>query len=243
MFGVTHVMARDGYFGMIVVFSAMPVKNNLFIYDEIYSHFKVTYGLWDQVRVNGGQESNLVCHNQEYLRDQRRNLAIDPFKSAKLTDSRVNCPIKLPLRKYGTDDLIDMTEGHGRFAVSWVSCPIAKVGLQLFVEAWNHHLIPLKGQAIDLMTQNNKAIPVDQLMSKQQAVKRYRRVATRQLSIFAVDALGEYTNLQIRRETEFSRKFSFKSLFSKIQQEDVLESRFSVQVFLRMSFVLLQIEL
>ena len=166
MFGVTHVMARDGYFGMIVVFSAMPVKNNLFIYDEIYSHFKVTYGLWDQVRVNGGQESNLVCHNQEYLRDQRRNLAIDPFKSTKLTDSRVNCPIKLPLRKYGTDDLIDMTEGHGRFAVSWVSCPIAKVGLQLFVEAWNHHLIPLKGQAIDLMTQNNKAIPVDQLMSK-----------------------------------------------------------------------------
>ena len=32
-------------------------------------------------------------------------------------------------------------------------------------------------------------------------------------------------------------------MFSKIQQEDVLESRFSVQVFLRMSFVLLQIEL
>ena len=44
MFGAAHVMARDGYSGMIVVFSRIPVENNLFIYDEIYSHFKVTYG-------------------------------------------------------------------------------------------------------------------------------------------------------------------------------------------------------
>ena len=29
MFGVTHVMARDGYSGMIVAFSTMPVKNTL----------------------------------------------------------------------------------------------------------------------------------------------------------------------------------------------------------------------
>ena len=28
MFGVTHVMAWDGYSGMIVEFSMMPVKNN-----------------------------------------------------------------------------------------------------------------------------------------------------------------------------------------------------------------------
>ena len=65
MFGVTHVMARDGYSGMIVAFSTMPVKNNLIIYDEIYSHFTMTYGLWDQVRVDDEQEFNLVCHIQE----------------------------------------------------------------------------------------------------------------------------------------------------------------------------------
>ena len=47
MIGVTHVMARDGYSGIIVAFPAMPVKNNLIIYDEIYSHFTMTYGLWD----------------------------------------------------------------------------------------------------------------------------------------------------------------------------------------------------
>ena len=139
--------------------------------------------------------------------------------------------------------MIDITKDHGRFAVSRVSCPIAKVGLQLFAEAWNHHLIPLKGQAIDLMAQNNKAMPVDQLMSKWQAAECYRKVTTKQLSIFAVDPSGKHIDLQIRRETKFSRKFSFESIFSKIQQEYVLRSRFSIQVFLRVSFGLLQIEL
>ena len=45
MLGVTHVMARNAYSGSIVAFSAMPVKNNLIIYDEIYRHFPMTYGL------------------------------------------------------------------------------------------------------------------------------------------------------------------------------------------------------
>ena len=97
------------------------------------------------------------------------------------------------------------------------------------------------------MAQNNKAMPVDQLMSTERAAEHYKRVATRQLtsmSIFGVDPLAEYTNLQIRRETEFSRKFRFKSIFSKIQQEDIQqEFRFYIQFFLRVSFVLLQTEL
>ena len=33
-------------------------------------------------------------------------------------------------------------------------------------------------------------------------------------------------------KTECSREFSFKSIFSEIQQEDILESRFSIQFFL-----------
>ena len=154
-------MARDGYSGMIVAFSTMPVKNNLIIYGEIYSHFTMTCRLWDQVRVDGRQEFNLVCLIQEYLRNQRRNPAVDPFKSTKSTDnniieriwvevnSRVNYPIKNALGQFATDGLIDMTQDHVKFAVSWVSCRVAKVGLQLFAEAWNHHSIPLKGRAID----------------------------------------------------------------------------------------------
>ena len=70
MFGVSHGIGRDGYSGMIVAFSAMPVTNNLIIYDEIHGHFTMTYRLWDHVRADGGQEFNLVRFIQKYLRDQ-----------------------------------------------------------------------------------------------------------------------------------------------------------------------------
>ena len=35
-YGVTHVLARDGYSGMIVSHLTLPVKNNLAIYDVVY---------------------------------------------------------------------------------------------------------------------------------------------------------------------------------------------------------------
>ena len=43
---------------MIVTISTMPVKNSLFIYNKINRRFTMTYGLWDQVRVDSGQEFN-----------------------------------------------------------------------------------------------------------------------------------------------------------------------------------------
>lgn len=36
MYGVTHVIARDGYSGMIVGNTTMPVKNNALIYENIF---------------------------------------------------------------------------------------------------------------------------------------------------------------------------------------------------------------
>ena len=36
MFGVTHVLAIDGYSGKIVGSFSMPVKNNLLIYEKMY---------------------------------------------------------------------------------------------------------------------------------------------------------------------------------------------------------------
>ena len=66
-------------------------------------------------------------------------------------NSRVNYPIKNALGQFATDGLIDMTQDHAKFAVSWVSCRLAKVDLQLFAEAWNYQSIPLKGRPIDLV--------------------------------------------------------------------------------------------
>ena len=36
MYGVTHVVARDGFSGKIVSFVTMPIKSNTVIYEAIY---------------------------------------------------------------------------------------------------------------------------------------------------------------------------------------------------------------
>ena len=71
-------------------------------------------------------------------------------------NSGVNYPNKNAAGQFVTEVLIDMTQDHTKFAVSWVSCCVANVGLQIFFEAWNHHSVPQKGRPIDLMAQNNK---------------------------------------------------------------------------------------
>lgn len=40
MFGLTHVLAVDGYSGFIVAHTIMPIKNNLLIYEHIYRYMK-----------------------------------------------------------------------------------------------------------------------------------------------------------------------------------------------------------
>lgn len=40
MFGVTHVIAVDGFSGKIVAYTTMSVKNNLKIYEDIYRYSK-----------------------------------------------------------------------------------------------------------------------------------------------------------------------------------------------------------
>ena len=114
-------------------------------------------------------------------------------------NSQVNYATKNAVRQFATDGVIDMTQDHAKFAVSLVSCRVAKVGLQLFADAWSYHSIPLKRQPIDVIAQNNKTIPVDLLMSKERAAEHYRRVRKQltSMSIFGVDPLSEHTNLQI----------------------------------------------
>ena len=40
-FGVTHVIASDGYSGKIVGFLTLPVKNNVAIYEAVYRYVNV----------------------------------------------------------------------------------------------------------------------------------------------------------------------------------------------------------
>ena len=254
MFGVTHVMARDGYSGMIVATSTMPIKNNVIIYEEIYRHFTMNYGLWDQVRVDGGKEFVLTCHVQKTLRDQRRNTSIEPFRSTKSTEnniiermwvevnSRVNYPLKSALNEFVRQERIDLTNEDTKFAVSWVTCRVSEIGLNHFVRAWNHHNVPGKGIPIYLMSSNNRAVSVQNLMTSSEAVRHYETVTRRRLTIwnsFGIDKLADYSELRIRRAAEILKKCSYEEIFSDVQKGKNDSFLYCIQLFINVTNSLL----
>ena len=54
----------------------------------VYCYFRpalAEYGMWDQVRVDGGKEFNLINHMQEFYRDYRTNTERVPVRSTKST--------------------------------------------------------------------------------------------------------------------------------------------------------------
>lgn len=73
MYGVTHVVALDGYSGFILGLITMPTKNNLVIYDQLFRPILWNFGLWDQIRVDHGREFYLLLYVQEKLSHLRRN--------------------------------------------------------------------------------------------------------------------------------------------------------------------------
>ena len=52
-YGVTHVLARDGYSGKIVSYLTLPVKNNVAIYDQVFRYDDLKYR----------SSVNSQCHN------------------------------------------------------------------------------------------------------------------------------------------------------------------------------------
>ena len=74
MFGVTHVLAVDGYSRKIVGMVTMPVKNAIAIYHTLLRPLLSTEGLWKQVRVDHGTEFALVATVQTHTgKGQRIN--------------------------------------------------------------------------------------------------------------------------------------------------------------------------
>ena len=66
-YGVTYVMARDGYSGKIVAAAMMSRKNSMIIYEQVYHAAALEYGLWDQFQVDYGREFYLVLFVHEKL--------------------------------------------------------------------------------------------------------------------------------------------------------------------------------
>ena len=153
-FGVTYVMARDGFSGKIVSGAVMPCKNNLIIYEEVYRAAVLESDLWDQIRVDHGREFFLTLYIQEKLRIGRGNGSVVPYAQMTSTcnhvieriwvelNHRVTYPVKRILTSMNDQQLIDMTCPTTKFCVSTVLC---RIWMERMILAWNSHPIPRRG--------------------------------------------------------------------------------------------------
>uniref|UniRef100_A0A1X7T7Y3 Integrase core domain-containing protein n=1 Tax=Amphimedon queenslandica TaxID=400682 RepID=A0A1X7T7Y3_AMPQE len=63
-YGVTHVIAVDGFSAKIVAHTSMPIKSNLTIYLKGYREAVLQYGLRHQLRFDHGREFYLSLYVQ-----------------------------------------------------------------------------------------------------------------------------------------------------------------------------------
>ena len=125
-------------------------------------------GVFDQLRVDMGKEWVLILFIQEVLSGYRenqdrpshlkttskRNLTIERIWPE--VNSRVNYPIKRVLVGLEENGILDMTNEHVQFCVSWFTCEVAKVGMKRFVDSWNFHKIKGKKSILGIYSRNNK---------------------------------------------------------------------------------------
>lgn len=219
MFGVTHVIAIDGFTKKIVGHSTMPIKNNLTIYEEVYKNAVLSHGMWDQVRVDHGREFYLTLFMQDILSEYRHNQQRLPYLQTTSTknhtveriwpevNKRVNFPIKTALIQMIDQEALDMEDGLTRYCVSNLTCEISQIGVQRFVQAWNSHNILGKGIPNLLARDGCKARISEQLLPRaSEAAELYRQEMGNSLttpSAFGIDPFQSEED-KIRAETEFN---------------------------------------
>ena len=216
-YGVTYVLARDGYSGKIVGAAIMQRKNNEIIYEKVYRAVLCEYGLWDEVRVDHGREFYLTLYMHEKLRNAGRgDCEIAPYIQSTSTrnhiieriwvevNHRITYPIKRVIIQMDELRMVNMEDDVDKFCVSYVLRKVCLVGLQRFIEAWNNHPVPHKGIPNSLQASRNGTTaisPVD-IPSKVDAVAAYRQQggSLTDPGEFGEDPLQASAHLQARRE-------------------------------------------
>ena len=172
-FGCTHVLFVDGCSRFICGAIIMPVKNPILIYHYLFRPILINYGLFDQIRMDHGQEFCLCVFVQELLMGYRFDKRRAPWRQTQSTQNyvaermwpevnqRVNYPIKRVLVILQAKEEFDFDDAVTKFCVSWLTMYICHDPLQHLVNSWNYHRIP--GQ--------NGCVPFENMIQSSCAVK------------------------------------------------------------------------
>ena len=118
IYGMTHVVAIDGYSRKIVGFIMLPAKNVIAIYDCLFRPLLLKEGLWVQVRVDHGREFSLMLSVQQGLASFRVRQDRVPYLQTNSQENhqaeriwpevnqRINYPLKHLLIQRQTRSLI-----------------------------------------------------------------------------------------------------------------------------------------
>ena len=234
MYGVTYVLARDGFSGKIVGAAVMPRKNNLTIYDEVYRRAVLEFGLWDEVRVDYGKEFYLVLYMQEKLREQRGNPDIVPYRQTPSTlnhvieriwvemNTRVTYPLKRAIISMNDRNVIDLQSNTVQFCVSTVLIKLAEIGMRRLVASWNAHYISGRGIPNLLQYQRNYTTPIHpaEIATVVDAAAEYRQQGGRLTDPqpFGSDPLEEDSQVVEQREETVLQRIgmSFEGIFNNL---------------------------
>ena len=72
-YGCTHVALIDGCSQMICGYVSMEVKNPILIHEYVFCPAILKYGLWNQLRIDHGQEFSLCVFVQDLLKNYRQS--------------------------------------------------------------------------------------------------------------------------------------------------------------------------
>ena len=225
MYGVTHIIAVDGYSRKITGFITLPVKNAIAIYDLLMRPLLLTEGLWEQMRVDHGREFALIISVQQSLANLRQTYSHSPVLQSTSrqnhrverlwpeVNQRINFPIKTVLIEMEANGEIDMSNEITKFCVSSVSIMVISRAIDLFVSSWNCHRIPGRNGGIPNMLAQN-ATGITRLSSfhvptTTEAVSSHEVNGSRltRESCFGCDPLRGHENLQRLRYRDFRARY------------------------------------
>jgi hypothetical protein len=229
MFGITHVVAVDGYSRKFVGFITIPKKNPILIYDLLFLPLLHSNGLWDQVRVDHGTEFALIISAQKHLSPFRNIQSREPVLQSLSRQNhraeriwpelnqRINYPIKRVLISMENNEEINMGDDVTRFCVSWVTMWVLKDAIQQFVLAWNCHRIPGPNGGVPSVLANNSAtssVPPTSIPSTAQMISIHERDGSHlsRQTAFGCDPLDGNPSLQSLRQRDFSNLYSDASI-------------------------------